>query len=45
MAYKKGYEEDSFLKELEVLPKDVEFLASNCSKVISHLSKNLTKLF
>jgi hypothetical protein len=33
MEYYHGYEEDSFLKSLRVEPKDVEFLADNCTKV------------
>ena len=33
MDYKRGYEEESFLKLLEVEPADVEFLADNCTKV------------
>ena len=34
MDFKRGYEEESFLKQLEVEPKDVEFLAENCTKVL-----------
>jgi hypothetical protein len=33
MDFRRGYEEESFLKQLEVAPKDVEFLAENCTKV------------
>lgn len=34
MPFKPGYEEDGFLKSLAPLePKDIEFLASNCTKV------------
>ena len=35
MAFKRGYEEETFLKKLEVEPKDLEFLADNCTKVRS----------
>ena len=37
MDFKRGYEEESFLKRLEVEPKDVEFLAENCTKVLPTL--------
>ncbi len=34
MGYRAGYEEDSFLRELNVKPEEFEFLAENCTKVI-----------
>jgi hypothetical protein len=40
MGYRAGYEEDSFLRELNVKPEEFEFLAENCTKVIfSHFSR------
>jgi len=33
MDFKQGYEEETFLNRLQVAPKDVEFLADNCTKV------------
>jgi len=44
MDYYHGYEEESFLRGLQVEPKDVEFLADNCTKVSWLLNKTL-KLF
>jgi hypothetical protein len=38
MGYQKGFEEESFLKKLEVSPKDAEFLADNCSKVMNDMT-------
>ncbi|XP_076168651.1 glucuronyltransferase P [Ptiloglossa arizonensis] len=36
MPFKAGYEEDGFLKSLAPLePKDIEFLADNCTKVLA----------
>ncbi|XP_076634607.1 glucuronyltransferase P [Colletes latitarsis] len=36
MPFKAGYEEDGFLKSLTPLePKDIEFLADNCTKVLA----------
>lgn len=41
MAYKVGYEEDSFLKSLAPLePADIELRADNCSKVGISYGKN-----
>lgn len=33
MQFKKGYEEDSFLKMLNLPAREMEFMAENCSKV------------
>lgn len=33
MEYKKGYEEESFLDGIGVPPKEMEFLADNCTKI------------
>ena len=33
MKFKRGYEEDSFLKNMNVPPEKLEFLCENCSKV------------
>ena len=33
MEYKKGYEEDSFLKMLNLPAREMEFMAGNCTKV------------
>jgi hypothetical protein len=33
MAFRRGYEEETFLKRMEVEPNDLEFLADNCTKV------------
>lgn len=36
MPFKAGYEEDGFLKSLAPFePKDIEFLADNCTKVLA----------
>lgn len=36
MPFKAGYEEDGFLKSLAPLePKDIEFLAENCTRVLA----------
>lgn len=33
MQFKKGYEEDSFLKMLNLPAREMEFMAENCTKV------------
>ena len=33
MKFQRGYEEDSFLKNMNVPPEKLEFLCENCSKV------------
>ena len=33
MKFKRGYEEDSFLKNMNIPPEKLEFLCENCSKV------------
>jgi hypothetical protein len=45
MGYRAGYEEDSFLRELNVKPEEFEFLAENCTKVFfSHFFPPKLKL-
>lgn len=39
MPFKPGFEEDGFLRSLAPLePKDIEFLATNCTKVSTNLT-------
>jgi hypothetical protein len=45
MGYQRGYEEESFLKQLQVPPEEVEFLADNCTKVsFSDQRQNVERL-
>lgn len=45
MAYKVGYEEDSFLKSLAPLePTDIELKADNCTKVCIKQDPNIFRL-
>ena len=34
MKFNRGFEEDSFLKNMNVPPEKLEFLCENCSKVL-----------
>ena len=48
MQYKKGYEEDSFLKMLNLPAREMEFMAGNCTKVSNnyrtHCNNSRTQL-
>ena len=37
MEFRKGYEEESFLKILNVPPQEIEFMAKNCTKVNNNM--------
>ena len=41
MEFRKGYEEESLLKILNVPPQEIEFMSKNCTKV----NRNLILLF
>ena len=45
MAFKKGYEEETFLQVMNVQPKEVEFLAENCSKIYVWHTKTVNPIF
>ena len=45
MAFKKGYEEETFLQVMNVPPKEVEFLAENCSKIYVWHTKTVNPIF
>ena len=40
MQFKRGYQEETFLKNMNILPKDIEFLCDNCSKVCNNQNNN-----
>ena len=40
MRFKRGYEENSFLRNMHVPPKQLEFLCDNCQKVLYILTSN-----
>ena len=44
MQFKRGYQEETFLKNMNVLPKDIEFLCDNCSKVCNSNQNNNYKV-